>query len=155
MVLIIGRVGRPERGVIKNPNLPSYVLHVNFHLLHGAVEDTFSLFYRKGDFFRHEAAIVDWNPGSVVLSKRNQHQPARLCPSELSLARMETLSVWPRPKGADCYRAHRTSCLGFGRQQGNILDRLQVHSLVFTDFDDDFCYLRQLVVSPIVNGAVV
>ena len=111
MVLVIGRVGRPERGVIKNPNLPSYVLHVNFHLLHGAVEDTFSLFHRKGDFFRHEAAIVDWNPGSVVLSKRNQHQPARLCPSELSLARMETLSVWPRPKGADCYRAHRTSCL--------------------------------------------
>ena len=111
MVLVIGSVGRPERGVIKNPKLPPYVLHVNFHLLHGAVEDTFSLFHRKGDFFRHEAAIVDWNPGSVVLSKRNQHQPARLCPSELSLARMETLSVWPRPKGAGCYRAHRTSCL--------------------------------------------
>lgn len=72
LVLVIGCVGRPERGVIKNPKLPPYVLHVNFHLLHGAVEDTFSLFHRKGDFFRHEVAIIDWNPGSRMAKERER-----------------------------------------------------------------------------------
>lgn len=69
LVLVIGHVRRPEQRVIKNPKLPLYVLQVNFHLSNGAVEDTFSLFHRKGDFFRHEVAIIDWNPGSVMLCK--------------------------------------------------------------------------------------
>ena len=50
LVLVIWRVGHPEQGVIKNPKLPLYVLQVNFHLLNGAVEDTFSFFSQKRGF---------------------------------------------------------------------------------------------------------
>ena len=71
LVLAIGGLWRPERGIVKNPKLPPYILHVNFHLLHGAVEDTFSLFHRKGDFFRHEVAIIDGDPGSRRAKERD------------------------------------------------------------------------------------
>ena len=71
LVLAIGGVWRPERGIVKNSKLPPYILHVNFHLLHGAVEDTFSLFHRKGDFFRHEVAIIDGDPGSRRAKERD------------------------------------------------------------------------------------
>lgn len=63
LVLAVGRVGRPERRVVKNPKLPANVLHVHLHLLHCTVEDAFSLFHRKRNFFRHEVAIIYRNPG--------------------------------------------------------------------------------------------
>ena len=63
LVLAVGCVGCPEWRVIKNPELSADVLHVNLHLLHCTVEDAFSLFHRKRNFFRHEVAIIYWNPG--------------------------------------------------------------------------------------------
>lgn len=40
--------------------------------------------------------------------QRNGHQPARLYPSELLQARMETPSILPRPKDVDCSRKRKT-----------------------------------------------
>ena len=76
LVLALGCVGCPEWRVIRNPELLADVLHINLHLLHCTVEDAFSLFHRKRNFFRHEVAIIYWNPGpGSTKEKGSLNQP--------------------------------------------------------------------------------
>ena len=97
LVLALGCVGCPEWRVIRNPELLADVLHINLHLLHCTVEDAFSLFHRKRNFFRHEVAIIYWNLGSNVLSRetgihlpifipqsfcRPEWKPLQFCPNQ-------------------------------------------------------------------------
>ena len=96
-VLALGCVGCPEWRVIKNPELLADVLHINLHLLHCTVEDAFSLFHKKRNFFRHEVTIIYWNLGSNVLSRetgihlpifipqsfcRPEWKPLQFCPNQ-------------------------------------------------------------------------
>lgn len=96
------------------------------------------VFSQKKEFLRHEVAIIYWNPGPVVLSKETGIHLPIFYPSELSQARMETPSVLPKPKDVDCYKAHKTSYLVFGRQLDNTLTNFNFIHLMLTDFDDYF-----------------
>ena len=60
--VVVGGIGCPEGGVVENTNLLPHVLHVDLHLLHGAVEDALGLFHRKGNLFGHEVAVVQRDP---------------------------------------------------------------------------------------------
>ena len=72
--LVVGGEGRAERRVVEDAEFPADVLHVDLHLLHGAVEDALGLLHRERDFFGHEVAVVERHPSPrnrKRCSKRN------------------------------------------------------------------------------------
>lgn len=69
MELVVRRVGCAERGVIEDGKFFPNVLHIDLHLLHGAVEDAFGLLYGERNLFRHEVAVIDWYPGPEKKNK--------------------------------------------------------------------------------------
>lgn len=72
LVVVVRCVRRPEGGVVEDAKLLPHVLHIDFHLLHGAVEDAFGLLDREWNLFRHEVAIVQRNPcPEGCLEKKN------------------------------------------------------------------------------------
>lgn len=72
LVVVVRCVRRPEGGIVEDAKLLPHVLHIDFHLLHGAVEDAFGLLDREWNLFRHEVAIVQRNPcPEGCLEKKN------------------------------------------------------------------------------------
>lgn len=63
--LVVGCVRGAEGGVVEDPEFLANVFYVNFHFLHGTVENALGFFDREGDLFGHEVAVVDGDPGSA------------------------------------------------------------------------------------------
>lgn len=61
--LVVGCEGSAEGCIVEDPEFLANVLHVNLHLLHGAVENALGLLHGEGDLFGHEVAVVDGDPG--------------------------------------------------------------------------------------------